>query len=161
MEAKLVLDYGVHHCDSVVASYIVAQTMKKYSNNFNEVFQFYFRMRKQFWFAGGELTKSPVQDRNGVDGKRAFFLMESTGKMVPTKHPNLLFALLKSKASANFHIKQYAEDKAEFRMSWIELEEIFEEEKYPQWFQKAVRNSVTRLRQGGWAERHISLHETR
>jgi len=94
--------------------------MKKYSNNFMETFGFYLRIKKDFTFCG---TKTPMfipfYMEYGMDAKEAFKYCENGAtnikeqkngtKMIPTKHPNVLTAILLSKASINFHIKQWAE----------------------------------------------------
>lgn len=47
-----------------------------------------------------------------MSGKEAFYKWDSNGKILPTKHPNQLHALLKTKGSVNLHIKMFAEDRA-------------------------------------------------
>lgn len=112
----------------------------KYSKKFNESFDFYFRMRKKFNFSGGDVLKV-IFDEKGDDAKLAFFKWESTGKIVPTKHPLLFHALLKSKASCNFHVKElYSRDLANGHLSRIELEEVYQEINPPEWFRDAVEN---------------------
>lgn len=59
-------------------------------------------------------------DKNGVSGKEAFYQWDSNGKILPTKHANL-FSLLKTKGSANLHIKMYAEDRAKGLLPLIEF----------------------------------------
>lgn len=51
-------------------------------------------------------------DKNGVTGKEAFYQWDSNGKILSTRHPNLLLSLLKTKGSVNLNIKMYAEDRA-------------------------------------------------
>ena len=104
--------------------------MKIYNKNFERDFKFYIRMRNIFNFDGSlnYLNKKGkeivIYDINGVDGKEAFFQFDSNGIIKPTKHPNLLYQLLKIKASVNLHIKMYAEDRANFLMSKTELRGI-------------------------------------
>lgn len=131
----------------------------KYSKNFDAQFDFYFRMKKKFDFSGDYLrpkNASTVHDiltidyrKDGVDAKQAFFTFESTGKLLPTKHPLLFHSLLKCKASANFHIKLYAQDRANGFLSRYELEqEIYAEVDPPQWFKDAVENNMIKFMQG-------------
>lgn len=126
----------------------------KYSPGFLRDFNFYFRMRKFFTFSGdylrdkhGEVLVIAAQ-QTGVDARQAFHAYESTGKLKPTRHPLLLFAILKAKASANFHIKElYATDRAAFRLGRLELEEIYEQINPPEWFKQAVENWTVKLRE--------------
>jgi len=117
----------------------------KYSTGFDRDFIFYLRMRKKFNFSGdhlrdknGEILIVPFL-KNGADGKHAFFVYESIGKVLPTKHPLLFFSLLKTKASANFHVKElYSSDRAKGFLCRVELEEIYDEINPPQWFIDSV-----------------------
>lgn len=77
-------------------------------------------------------------NRKGVSGKEAFHAYDSTGKIKPTKHPNLLRTLLKSKGSCNFHIKLYAEDRASGLFPLIEFRGLCIKYKTPPWFREAV-----------------------
>jgi hypothetical protein len=109
----------------------------KYSNNFNRDFNWYLQMRHQFNFSGKD--EKVVYDKDGIDGKKAFLLLDSQGKLKPTRHPNLLKALLKTKGSINLHIKMYAEDRANGRLpKMLFQKEIIDIIKPPQWFVNAV-----------------------
>lgn len=83
---------------------------KKYSDNFNRDFSWYLKYRHTFDF-DGRLDRDIVYDKNGIDGKRCFFLYDSQGILKPTKHPNLVISLLKTKGSINLHIKMWKEDR--------------------------------------------------
>ena len=98
----------------------------KYNLNFDRDFNWYLSMRNIFNFDGSDgywnkLGVSIVQyDKNGVDGKQAFYNWDSNGVIKPTKHPNILNTLLKVKGGVNLHIKMYAEDRAACNMNKIE-----------------------------------------
>ncbi len=118
----------------------------KYKESFNRDFNWYLSMRHNFKFDGcaeyhnkkGELI---IQyDPNGIDGKKAFYLYDSSGEIRKTKHPNLLHALLKTKGSVNLHIKMYAEDRASGILPKYELLEMCKEFNAPEWFFSAVEN---------------------
>ena len=118
--------------------------MKKYSFNFIRDVKWYLSMRHIFNFDGcndyynkkGELI---IQyDKNGVDGIEAFFQWDSNGKIKSTKHPNLLYTLLKVKGSTNLHIKMYAEDRADCNMNFIEFRALCIHFKAPYWFRESV-----------------------
>ncbi len=100
---------------------------KKYSNSFEKDFIWYIRNRHNFDF-DGRLDRDIIFDRSGVDGKQCFYIFDSTGVLMPTKHPRLVKVLLKTKGSINLHIKMWKEDKLSgclFRDSFIEIVEEF------------------------------------
>lgn len=86
---------------------------------------------------GGEIIKF---DKNGVDGIQSFYEFDSNGKIIPTKHPNILKTLLKIKGGTNLHIKMFAEDRAKSNMNYIELRAFCIKYKTPIWFKEAVEN---------------------
>ena len=118
--------------------------VRKYNHNFERDFKWYLSMRHKFNFDGaaGYLNKKgePIiqYDKNGVDGKEAFFQWDSNGKIKPTKHPNILHTLLKTKGCTNLHIKMYAEDRVSCNMNKIEFRSLCIHFKSPQWFRDAV-----------------------
>lgn len=79
-----------------------------------------------------------VPDKNGATGKEAYYQWESAGKIIPTKHPNILAALLKIKGSVNLHIKMYAQDRAQGLFPLIEFRAFCIKYKCPSWFKEAV-----------------------
>lgn len=118
----------------------------KYNSNFERDFNWYLSMRHRFNFDGsGSYTNKYGDeiikyDKKGTDGKNAFFQWDSNGKIVPTKHPNILRTLLKVKGSCNLHIKMYAEDRASCNMNKIEFRALCVHFKAPKWFREAVEN---------------------
>lgn len=118
----------------------------KYSDNFNNDFNWYIKVRKIMDFDGQPYNTDVKYDPNGVDAKRAFFLLDSQGKLMPTKHPLLLRQLIKTKGGVNLHIKMYAEDRAKGYLPSIEFDEICKEYSVPLWFIKAVENQALKLR---------------
>ena len=115
----------------------------KYSKNFDRDFQWYLKVRNYFDF-DGSAPKDIAYDRNGIDGKKAFLMYDSQGKLVPTKHPSLLAKLIKVKGGVNLHIKMYAEDRANGCLPKVLFDEICEEVKAPLWFAEAVENQKGR-----------------
>lgn len=119
---------------------------KKYNSNFERDFKWYLSMRHVFNFDGTNIYynkkgENIIQfDRKGVDGKEAFFQYDSNGIIKPTKHPNLLHTLLKTKGSCNLHIKMYSEDRAACLLTKMEFNKLCEQFKSPQWFNEAVEN---------------------
>ncbi len=120
----------------------------KYSKEFERDFKWYLSMRHKFNFdgcndyfdkKGNQLIK---YDKNGFSGKEAFYIRDSTGKIVSTKHPNLLKTLYKTKGSTNLHIQMYAEDRANLRLSGLELRGLCIKFKAPSWFREAINKQA-------------------
>lgn len=133
---------------------------KEYSENFERDFKFFLQSRNLFDFDGNnnyctvkinryqpqgfpliwDYNKLSKEDAKGFDecgryfpytGKEAFYIWDSIGKVVPTIHPNTLKTLLKTKGSVNFHIKMWAESRAEGTLPLFELSKRVCLEKYP------------------------------
>jgi hypothetical protein len=117
-----------------------------YSAEFDRDFNWYFKMRAKFNFDGSKdyCNKKGqdiiVYDKKGVSGKEAFYKWDSQGKISPTRHPNILAMLLKTKGSVNLHIKMYAEDRAHGLYPFIEFRAFCIKYKCPKWFKEAVEN---------------------
>jgi len=62
-----------------------------------------------------------VYDAKGASGKEAFYAWDSTGEVLPTRHPNLLHSLLKTKGSVNLHVKMYAQSRADGTLPLMEF----------------------------------------
>jgi hypothetical protein len=123
----------------------------RYSTNFERDVRWFLRMRHKFNFDGTKdyfrpKTGEPLiqYDRKGVDGIRAFYEWDSRGKIVSTRHPNLLHTLLKTKGSTNLHIKMYAEDRASCNMNKIEFRALCISFGAPTWFREAVETQKLR-----------------
>ena len=114
--------------------------MAKYSKRFVEDFKWFLSVRHAFSF-DGRLDKYDIEfDIHGVNAMDAFLKLDAYGKIVPTKHPNILKSLIKTKGSVNLHIKMYAEDRAKGILPKILFNDIIEEYKAPTWFVDAVEN---------------------
>ncbi len=122
--------------------------MKKYNDNFERDFKWYLSVRHHFNFDGvdvyikrkdGIAYPVIVYDKQGADGKYAFYKWDSNGEIIKTKHPNLLHTLLKTKGSVNLNIKMYAETRASGILPKILFhEEICKPFKVPDWFIESV-----------------------
>ncbi len=116
----------------------------KYSKQFTEDITWYFNIRHKYNFDGVGTyynkrgTEVIQYSKTGIDGIRAFFEYDSNGNVLPTKHPNILKTLLKTKGSINLHIKMYAEDRAKGRLPELEFKKICTEINSPNWFINAV-----------------------
>lgn len=127
----------------------------KYSKNFERDFKWYLKVRHLFQFTGKQLPETTF-DKNGIDGKKAFYLYDSTGVLNPTKHPVLLKQLIRIKSSVNFHIKMFAQDRGTFNLSKAELVHmcVFTF-KSPVWFRTAVENQKYKYR-AAWIENYYN-----
>jgi hypothetical protein len=118
----------------------------KYNNKYIRDVMWYFSMRHTFNFDGTHTYYNKkgnliiVYDRNGIDGIHAFYLWDSQGVIKPTRHPNILHTLLKTKGSTNLHIKMYAEDLADCNWNKIEMRALCIKFKAPSWFRTAIEN---------------------
>ncbi len=116
----------------------------KYSTNFERDFKFYLRMRHKFSFDGtleyyNKKGENLIQySSTGISGKEAFYMYDSNGITKPTKHPQLLKVLLKTKGSTNLHVKMFAEDRAKGLFPLIEFRGFCLKYKTPNWFREAV-----------------------
>lgn len=109
----------------------------KYSENFIRDITWYLKVRHEFSF-DGSIEREVKFNKKGIDGIKAFHIFDSQGKLVETKHPNILKTILKTKGSVNLHIKMYAEDRAKGILPKIEFEKICQQLDPPQWFIDAV-----------------------
>jgi len=96
--------------------------MKKYSENFERDYKFYFKNKNNFNFCGTLTPKfKAIYDVDGKSAKEVFYLIDSTGKNDFTSQPDLLNELLLCKASVNFNIKQWAEGRADGTLPLIDF----------------------------------------
>lgn len=100
----------------------------KYSKNFERDFEWYLAIRHTFWFDGtypqyhSKKGEEIVQyDEKGVSGKHAFYVWDSQGRILPTKHPNLLRNILRTKGALNLQIKEWAKGRADGTLPGIEF----------------------------------------
>lgn len=124
---------------------------KKYKKHFLRDFSWYLSVRHRFNFDGVDehLAKdgTPLvqRDPGGVDAMRAFFEWDSNGKVLPTRHPNVLETVLRAKGSVNLHIKSWAEDRAKGLFPYKEFRAYCIRIKAPPWVREAVENQKLRM----------------
>jgi hypothetical protein len=86
----------------------------KFSKNFERDYNWYFKYRFKFDFCGSlNPNHTPIPDENGKTAKEALFSIDTYGKNIGCREPELLNELLLCKASINFMIKMWAETRAE------------------------------------------------
>lgn len=119
----------------------------KYSKKFKEDYDLYLRLKDTFNFAPFDVLKgkTPTPTSKVITAKEAFYYWDSQGKLYKTLEMDLLVQILICKASLNFHIKMYAETRAEGTLSYVELEEMQRELKLPDWFIAAVEKQKLKL----------------
>jgi hypothetical protein len=112
----------------------------KYSPRFERDYEFYFKNINRFNFAGIDIEKkySIKQCSSGKSAKECFYILDSTGKIEDCSELELLYELLRCKASVNLHIKMYAESRAEGTLSKPELIEWLNNFESPDWVLNAV-----------------------
>ncbi len=135
---------------------------KGFSPQFERDYTFYLSNKDKFTFAGSDLKKDygiqfpgepeqpddPFRIPYSPDGKSAkvcFHQLDSTGKCKPCAEPQLLAEILTCKAAINLQIKIWAQSRAEWTLSKIELIEYLEEYKAPEWVLKAIENQKLRI----------------
>ncbi len=119
--------------------------MRKYSDNFNNSYEFYLHNIDKLTFSGSLPKWKTTYDEKGVDAKRAFHILESQGKIVPTRELELFNKLIKTKESVNFHIKLWAEGRNDATLTSFDLNEMIEEYKLPDWVLQAITNQSYKL----------------
>ncbi len=116
----------------------------KFSDNFDRDFRWYLSVRHMFNFDGcakyfdKKGNDIIVYNKNGASAKECFYKWDTNGKILPTKHPNILHTLLKTKGSVNLHIKMFAEDRANGCYPLIEFKDFCKKYKVPLWFIDSV-----------------------
>ena len=83
--------------------------------------------------------------KSGLTAKECFYLYDSQGKIKPTRDPEGLKLLLKTKGSVNLHIKMYVEDLFKGYIFTSDLKEIYSEITAPEWFKKAINEQAAQL----------------
>lgn len=102
---------------------------KKYKQKFLNSFNFYLKIRREFNFCGTaerDRRYNIFHNNNGVCARECFFNLEN-GRNLPTRHPNIVNALLLSKASINFNIKQWVEGMKDYYPLLQSVEDFWNE----------------------------------
>lgn len=82
---------------------------------------------------------------SGKNAKICFYQLDSEGKCKPCAEPELLVEILTCKASVNLHIKLWAQSRAEYTLSKIELQQIMESIQAPEWVFKSIENQKDKI----------------
>ena len=119
----------------------IMTNMAKYSKKFNRDWEFYLRHRNKFTYAGSPINVE--YDVDGVDAKRAFWTLDSQGKLIPTHEAELLHDILITKAAINFHLKMWAEGYDDMFMGVQDYMAEFDNP--PEWVEKSFRTLKTKF----------------
>ena len=113
--------------------------MVKYSKNFERDYNWYLKYKNVFDFSGSLDNKTLViESEKGLSAKECFYYRDSQGIIKKTKEPNLLSQIYKCKESINFHIKMWAETRAEGTLPMIDFKEIIKEYELLDWMIESV-----------------------
>lgn len=111
----------------------------KYSVNFNRDYEYYLKYKDVFNFDGSLGTEDKViYSAEGSTAKECFWKFDSTGKIIPTKEPDLLYQIFKCKGSINFNIKMWAEARGKGELGRLEFQGIIKEYELMPWMIQAV-----------------------
>jgi len=111
----------------------------KYSEAFKRDTTFYLKNRHKFDFFG-DLLPEIRYDKNGIDGIKCYWNIDSKGKYLSTKHVRIVKAILTAKKSVNWHIKEWVDGYEEVREGiQFYLDEF---NNPPKWVEKAFRNQL-------------------
>lgn len=131
----------------------------KYSKNYDETFSFYLNNKKTLTFCPFDIPDIKF-DPKGVDGKYAFYIFESQGKLLPTKHVRIFKNVFRFKCSLNFHIKMWSESCWKFGMpNYDELMTTFINP--PEWVGKHFKNMLIENRYIDYMEKKIEKYNNR
>ena len=89
--------------------------MNEYSKNFERDYSFYLKNKDVFNFDGSIYYSNKKGEslvnysENGLSAKESFYKYDSNGEASFCKEPELLYQILKTKGSINFHIKMWSE----------------------------------------------------
>lgn len=93
----------------------------KYSSGFERDYNFYIKNINNFNFCGTLNPKFIAIPNGFISAKNCFYHIESQGKNFPCSEPELLNKILLTKAGINFHIKLWAEGRADGTLPLFEL----------------------------------------
>lgn len=124
----------------------------RYSPSFNKDWEFYLLSKTEFTFCGkpdSEIHTKITPSKTGLTAKECFLFLDGRGEIRPCSEPELLFEVLRVKASINWQIRQWAEMLSGGVLMPSELVECRKTYKLPGWVLEAVLNQARRL---GWPE---------
>lgn len=121
---------------------------RKYSNRFEEDYNFYLSNKDKYNFCGSDIESDfkIQEDNNGKTAKECFHLFDSNGiRDFRCKEKQELLDVLITKASINLHIKMYAESWANYELSKFEILEISNDINAPKWFYEGIEKQMLKF----------------
>lgn len=116
----------------------------KYSKSFERDYDFYLSSIDKFKFCGTSKPKfKAINDPKGKLAKEVFFMIDSNGRNIGCKEPELLDSLLLCKASVNFQIKQWSEGRREGTLPLPEFSKNRYEKIYGKPFPENQQNTLS------------------
>lgn len=104
--------------------------------------RFAIKNRHVLNFAGKRLDPFPPASLDGKSGMEAFIIYDTHGKIVPTRHPNLLTALIVVKSSLNLHLKMWKEGIIDGTFTGYEIRSILISLGAPNWAIDVINKTV-------------------
>lgn len=117
---------------------------RRYSENFDRDFRWFLLVRHHYNF-DGKYPIDPPFDLRGVDARRAFQIYDSQGRLVPTRHPNIVQSLIRTKGSVNLHIREYAAGAHTGEIPHAEIRQWLSEVKSPYWVFNALNQQWRKM----------------
>lgn len=126
----------------------------KFSDQFERDYALYFRLKDIFTFSGIDVKKKYYRFKhsdNGNSSKECFYSLDTNGRYLECSELDELFKVLACKISINLHIKMWAEEYLEFRISKLPeevaysnlfLDDIITEFEFPDWVRVAIVNQA-------------------
>jgi hypothetical protein len=112
----------------------------------NSSVQYYLKHRNDFTFSGGGVDCEILYKKDGCNWVKGFDMFDSRGiREIETRHPATVSRLIKTKASINFQVKQWAESRADGTLPKILFNEIIKEFDLPKWIIEAVENQKVKF----------------
>jgi hypothetical protein len=120
---------------------------RKFTPQFERDYNFYVLNKNNFTFAGSDIAAAYniEYSEKGKTAKECFHKLDSEGKKLPCCEKDLLIEILTCKAAVNMQIKLWAQSRAEYTLSLIELQEYMEHYQCPDWVLKAIEAQKTKL----------------
>ena len=106
---------------------------------FQRDWHFYLNNRQKFNFCGCIVPEIP-NDLDGVSAMEAFFALDSLGKWLPCREPQLLRDVWICKKSVNFHCKMWAQGYHDAFMGVAELIDSFDDPPY--WVELSLKKQI-------------------
>jgi hypothetical protein len=114
---------------------------RRLPRRFERDFLFYTQNRHKFSFCGIHIQVQ--EDPQGVSAKEAFYALDTHGRQLPCREPNLLKEIITCKKSINLHIRSWAE-------GWTDVCEpldtyLSEFTNPPEWIERALGEQVVKV----------------